>query len=528
MPDQQMVYSMPDALPSRELKTWLADEQLIVTEGPSEQKRTYYDTFDWRLYRAGSQLELALDDGHYTLTWRRIDGGELLHQARINSVPRFASDLAAPGLRRRLQSVTGGRALLPQIRLTGNMTTFRLIDNDAKTVLRIELRRDRIIVPQSTRFFALPSYAYLFPYRGYEKTFARKQKLLTRKGRLRPADRPPLDAALDCLGINPEDYSSRPLFELQPEVPAYESLRGILEKFRSIMEKNIEGAREGLDPEFLHDFLLALRRTRCILNRFSGVFNDPGLRLIEEDFRWIDELAEPTRDLDIHLGLFVDFRDRLGPEHRVAMEQLFGFLKEQKRRRQRELRTPLESPRYRRLMERWQRFLQQQPTAAALPAAASRPIADLSGQAIWTLYREVIRSGEKIDPESPAETILALLDNSRRLGYQMEIFASLYPAERIEPLRQTHARLQEILDRFHDLHLQHQALLSYRQKMEQEQRTVPAWLDAMDLLIADRENERGRTMTDYPERFRSLARKKTRRRFKRLFSNPTVTGKRGR
>jgi|GEM_PF-7122567 len=528
MPEQQMVYSMPDALPPGELKNWLADEHVIAADGPEERKRTYYDTFDWRLYRAGSLLELTFENGRYTLVWRRVLNGEILHQAKISSIPRFASEFTAPGLRRRLQAYTGGRALLPQVRLSGKLTTFRLVDNDDKTLLRIELRQDRIIVPQSTRFFALPTYAYLFPYRGYEKIYAQKQQQLTRKGRLQPVASPPLMTALDYLDITPEEYSSRPEFALQPDTPAYTALCEILERFRGVMEKNIEGAREDLDPEFLHDFLLALRRTRCILNRFSAAFPKPRLKLIEQDFDWLDSVAEPIRDLDIHLGLFDDFKSRIGADHRVALEQLFVFLQEQKRRRQRAMRTPMESPRYRRLMENWQHFLQRRPKSSTLPTAASQPIIRLSGQQIWKLYQEVARDGRKIKPESPADEILALQENSKRLGYQMTIFSSLYPKKKIDPLRQTQGQLQTILNTFHDMHLQHEALLSYRRKMEQEQRSIPEWLDAIDLLIQDRAEQRQHVMIDYPDSFRKLARKKTHRRFQRLFSDDKAAGKKGR
>jgi len=188
----------------------------------------------------------------------------------------------------------------------------------------------------------------------------------------------------------------------------------------------------------------------------------------------------------------------------------------------------MESPRYRRLMKNWQRFLQRKPELATLPPAASMPIVSLSGQQIWKLYREVIRDGRKVGPDSPPTDILTLQENSKRLGYQMKIFSSLYPEMKIGPLRQAQGQLQGMLDTFHDMHLQHQALLSYRNKMVQEQRTIPEWLDAIDLLIEDRAEERQRVLLDYPDSFKRVARKKMQGRFQRLFSDDKAAGKKGR
>ena len=56
------------------------------------------------------------------------------------------------------------------------------------------------------------------------------------------------------------------------------------------MERNIEGACNDEDPEFLHDFLLAERQTQCLLDRYSSVFPEAGLKRIREDFKWIEKI----------------------------------------------------------------------------------------------------------------------------------------------------------------------------------------------------------------------------------------------
>ena len=85
--------------------------------------------------------------------------------------------------------------------------------------------------------------------------------------------------------------------------------------------------------------------------------------------------------------------------------------------------------------------------------------------------------------------------------------------------------LQENLNSFHDLNLQHDALLKNRRKMQQEQRTMPVWLETMDLLIEDRERECRKARLEFPERFKKLTRKKMRKQVRSLLENRDTRGR---
>ena len=78
---------------------------------------------------------------------------------------------------------------------------------------------------------------------------------------------------------------------------------------------------------------------------------------------------------------------------------------------------------------------------------------------------------------------------------------------------------QKNLNSFHDLNLQHDALMGYRQKMQQEQRTMPVWLETMDLLIEDRERECVKARHEFPEMFNRLTRKKIQKQVRSLFED---------
>ncbi len=519
MPADQLIYQLPATLAPKEFKSWLEDDHVFEFEHSKNFTRIYLDTFDWRFFRSGSVLEVILEKGHYLLTWRKLGTGVVLDQRTMKSLPRFASEFIAPGLQRRMRDVIGRRSLMPQISLKSDTRKLYLLDGEEKQQLRLEIRQDRVVVPNSTGYLMLPTFVYLFPYRGYRGAYQKILHRITARGGLLPAQKDPLAEAMDYLHIEPEDYNNRPEFELNPDRDAIDGLKEVLEAFRIIMEKNIQGACQAEDPEYLHDFLIAARRTQCLLNRYPDVFQEKALKLIKQDFEWAEQFASPIRDLDIYLSLFDEFASRLDQAHRASLRPLYEYLQDQKSAKQWQMRTALESTRYKKLMENWKRFLDLKQAQKDLPEAAGRPIREVVGIRIADLYREVFSLGRKLDEESSAEALVALHQTSKKLGYHLELFHSLFPKKKIAWLMEAQLSLQKILNSFHDLNLQHDALLEYRQKMQQEQRTMPVWLETMDLLVEDRERECRKVRLEFPEMFKKLTRKKRQKQVRSLLED---------
>ncbi len=523
MSAREMIYNIPETLRLVELKDWISNNGNLVEDPPEEIERVYFDTFDWRLYNSGSVLEISTDHPGFRLTWRRLLSGELLAQSSLRKIPQLANDLIAPGLREQLKAVLGVRALMPQITVNSSTRCLRLIDGDEKTTLRIELRNDKVIVPNSTKHYKLPPIAYVFPYRGYTGVYNTVVKRISERGRLRQIREDPMVAALEFMGVSPGSYSNSPDFRLDPHKRAYDELRKILDKYRIIMEKNVAGACEDRDPEFLHDFLHASRRTQCLVKDYTRVFPGKQMVLIAQDFDWIEGITESVRSLDIYLSLFDEFVTRIDADHRDALEPLRSYLETQKRKEQQIMRTPLESPRYKRLMEQWAYFLNEDtPPLNELSADARAPILEVASEGISNIYRELVARGSEIDsddPQSAAEDLLELQVTAKRLGYEIETFKNLYPKEQIQKVMEDLKCLQDNLNSFHNLHLQHGSLLDYSKKMQQEHRTMPVWLEAIELLAADREREEHKMQREFQSCFKKLSNKKTRKRFGALFSS---------
>ena len=89
---------------------------------------------------------------------------------------------------------------------------------------------------------------------------------------LEPGHQPPLDQLLSAAGLDPEGY--RPGFraELSPDQTALAAVVAICRTLQRSWRCNEAGLKDDVDTEFLHDFRVALRRTRSALTLFRGSF----------------------------------------------------------------------------------------------------------------------------------------------------------------------------------------------------------------------------------------------------------------
>ena len=102
------------------------------------RRRTWLDTFDWRLYRAGLVLEFEQARRGGRLLLSRADGTPQAEQPVTGWPPRRpALDLPPGPVRDRIMVLISPRALLPMVRAVSTVSVTRLLNADGKTVARL-------------------------------------------------------------------------------------------------------------------------------------------------------------------------------------------------------------------------------------------------------------------------------------------------------------------------------------------------------------------------------------------------------
>lgn len=511
-------FIIPENLSFEDLQSVIQQHTRAHTEPSRTVIRTYYDSFDWRLYRKDSILEDTHDGNGHMLVWRALKGDSRDARLRLQNAPRFAGDLPQGLFRDQLEPVLEMRELVPRVRVRSRIHTLRILNKDDKTVACLAVEENKLPRQQGKRSGELDNRAIVIPVRGYPKPCKEVVKLLQGQGCM-PAQDDLMLAALLILGEIPGSYSSRLRLKLDPAMRADQATRAILHRLLDIIVQNEAGTRTGTDTEFLHDFRIAIRRTRSALTQIKAVFPKRIVDRYKNEFNWLGQITSPSRDLDVYLLNFDKYRDSLPAAMHDDIEPLRDFLIRHQKIEHKALVKALDSARYRRLITSWRSFLGQPVKERTTLRNARRAVIEVSSERIWRVYRHAIREGNAIDAESPAYVLHDLRKTCKKLRYLMEFFQSLYPSGKIRVLIRILKDLQDNLGDFQDYEVQAVTLKKISHQMINEG-TVPAdTLLAMGILIDGLERRQHQARAEFSSRFAGFSQQRNQNRFRKLFAS---------
>jgi CHAD domain-containing protein len=425
----------------------------LVAEPTGRMHGLWLDSFDGRLYRHGYALcyEPGPDAG--LLSWGRWPDGPPVHTLTATGPPRFPSDLPASPLRDVLVGLLDVRALLPLVAVQHRTHPFRLLNPHGKTIARLVLAAPgQASAPQHARQ-PVPGFVQVWPLKGYGAEVEAVMEVLTAHLSLEAVKTSPLEAALAAMDLRPDAGFFPTRIRLAPDEPAFEALRRLLRPLLTVMRLNEPGLVAGLDMEFLHDYRVALRRTRSALGQMKAVFPPIPLARFQQGFKWLSDLTGPARDLDVYLLWITGYQHTLAEPDHPALEPLVGLLREKQSDAHTALCKALQIPRYRRLLRDWQAFLDG-PSPEDLPKKSSQPLLVVASRRLARLYERVIEQGEAVTDATPAEVLHQLRITCKKLRYLVEFFRDLYPARHMNPLLRTLKQVQENLGATQDLAVQ--------------------------------------------------------------------------
>ena len=492
-------YLLPDGLDSAELSRTLAPTLALRADSVAAGERSFYDTFDGRLHRAG--LSLVHEAGRLAL----LEGG---HSERAGAhQPRppkhlLAADLPTGRLRELLLPLVERRALTRLVLVESRKRPLRVLDDEDKTVVRLVLEEPRVVGDGEG---ALRPRLHAIGVRGYDKELTRVRGLLETALGLVAADVSLQDEAAARAGGSPGGVTSKPRVSLEPDERSDRAAGRILQALLEVIEANLPGAVADIDSEFLHDLRVSVRRTRSLLRQLRPAFPAEPVQHFRAEFRWLQRVTGPSRDLDVYVLEFDDFSATLPEQRRPELGALRELLIERRVRERRRMVRALRSERTGRLLTEWREFLTglEEPGAAVGPAA-EYPVVQLASARIAKVYKRIVKAGKRIDDSSPPQALHELRKQGKELRYLLELFTSLYPAHVTKPMLRTLRALQEMLGRFQDREVQAQLIRS----LGEEVRTLDdgaAALLAMGQLVYRLEEQQAEARARFAERFAAFA-----------------------
>lgn len=496
----------------------LNPDQEIAADADSEFSRTFLDTFDWRLFRKGFVLYADSVEGRMQLACQTLDTSELVHIQTCDRIPVFVEDLPDGKMHKAFAPILEMRALLPQARLNGRKQCWRLLNKQKKTVVRLKLERasveDSGREPKKLRL-----RFYLEAVKGCVKDFTELGNLLRERLNFPPVTPNVLVSALDLLGRHAADYTSKLGLHLEPAMRADAAVRMVFSRLFSILESNEAGTKQPIDCEFLHDFRVAIRKTRTLLNQSKNILPKDLIEQFAQEFSWLGKSTGPSRDLDVCLLNFDGYKNAVPVSIRNDLEPLRDFIRNKQKDAQSELIKALESSRYAKLKKEWRKFLVQSPDRTLLKSQAEKPIREIADARIRNVYKAIRRKGRAIDFDTKPSKLHRLRIHCKKLRYLMDFFRSLYPAKPVRHLSKSLKALQDNLGRFQDLKVQSLILQRYTAEMMESRAAAARTLLAMGVLVRELQKERERVRCDFMQRFKEFDSPENRKRFQSLFKN---------
>ncbi|MFI3189393.1 metal-chelation protein CHAD [Crenothrix sp. D3] len=476
-----------------------SDCQLISSQ---PEVKTYYDSFDWRLYEHGIICEFVAP----TLTFKSSKNESVIAEKELKKVPKFSQQFKCETVRLILEPILEMRALSPVCTIAYTVHQFIILNEDKKTLLRLiieehEQINHRVIV-QSLK--------------GYGNAAESITNTLTQLG-LIAANEPTLIDALTQQGRDVNDYSSKLAIQLTPELRADVASKMIYSCLLTTIKSNEQGTIADIDSEFLHDFRVAVRRTRAALSQLKDVLPHDINTRYAKFFSWLGSVTSPTRDLDVYLLNFAYYKSLLPVSMRGHLKPLHDYLCKKQKQAQRELAKNLHSTEYLTTLVEWEKMLSESTQSDSIAINAGLTIKALADKRLWKSFKRVLREGEAITDQSPAEALHDLRKSCKKLRYLMEFFQSLYEKNAIKSLIKSLKGLQEVLGDFQDCQVQEDNLKLFSEEMQTMNTPTDTFL-AMGSLIQSLDTHRHEIRSHFALKFAEFKQEETQVTFKLLFN----------
>jgi CHAD domain-containing protein len=459
--DHQEVEWQFDADDLESVESWLGQHNsgssglLIAPESTVEITDTYYDTDDWRFYRAGYALRVRNTDGEIEATMKSLTPAEgSLRRRREISEP--LSDDGPATLKKaegpvggRSKTLVGRREMRSLFTIKTRRQGFALLlegsaDGNQEDVRIGEILLDTSKIPlgeASARLTRVELEAGIgtAPTPDLLGFVDEMQSVLD----LAPASISKYETGLYACGLNPEgDFEFGPT-RIDPSMSLGEVAFAVLRTQFAEMLDHEPGTRLGEDPEELHDMRVPTRRMRAAMKVFEGALPERASWLREE-LRWVANALGEVRDLDVQIERFQSWKEEADEESSEYLKKILAITHKRWAEARKNMLETLDSVRYERLLSSFAEMLRLGPAAELELEQANGK--DHAGEAVTAAapalvsdrYRKWRKAAKRLDESSSPEAFHDVRKKGKRLRYTLEFVADVYgkPVQKlVKPLK---------------------------------------------------------------------------------------------
>lgn len=467
-------------------------------------ERTVLDSFDGLLHAAGLRLELRQADEGPQLLLR--GGGGAAAVLAVDDVPALADDLPPGPFRARLAPVLGVRALIPQVSFGAVETVATERDADGKALVVVTIVEE--LTGDDVADVGAPYAVEVQELAGYAKAARRTGDVLATLG-LDGAEGDAADAVAADAGVDLAGFDGSPTVPLDPEAPAIESYRTVLLHLLDTVDANWQGTVDDVDPEFLHDLRVAVRRSRSVVSESKRVLPFEVRKRFAAELRWLGGATGAARDLDVYVIEWDRYVAPLGAAA-SALAPVREHLEDQRRGAHADLAKQLRSRRCTALRTQWRSWLEADRPNGEPGREADRRTEEVVAARIVAAHDHLVAGGRLIDAHSPGEALHDLRKDAKKLRYLLECFGGLYEPRNRKAFVQRLKALQDNLGEHQDAEVHTDQLRAIAEEIHGTDAGGAGTLLAMGELTAHLQQRRRATRAEFAERFAAFDTAETR------------------
>lgn len=438
----------------------LADRLGQVACGQRSVVETLYlDRADRWLRRHGWLLECTCAQQQVRLRLRRLDQGSALTVDQPTCVPATVAAIHAPAMRARLTGLLGDCALECVQRWHSEVWHGVHRDQAGVDICAIVLTAHHS--GRTTRPLDPPLMLELIAQRGYGRATRAWAGTL-------PNNVPVTALAHDCHRLLEQAYVAAAIrvpsmgdTALVAGQPALPVIADVLLVQALTMAACLPPAATALGPEQVHDFRVALRRSRALLRGFKQVVGADLERHFRREFAWLSRATSRLRDLDVmaaEVALPAWPYGELAEPERAA---LGAFIDQLRAHDQAALLQRLQAPRYTNVQSLWQTTLAHWRLHGA---GAGHVLGACAGAAIAAALARTHRQAVALLHEPSTPALHELRKRYKRLRYLVEPCAALYARVDVGAVLTELKRLQTMLGERCDWQAQLALLARWRRR----------------------------------------------------------------
>ena len=235
-----------------------------------------------------------------------------------------------------------------------------------------------------------------------------------------------------------------------------EAGRGFLHQQLLKLRKAEPVAREGIDPEGVHDMRVATRRLRAALKLLGETVYDPQItdRYRKGLRRLANSLGE-TRDTDVFLEHLKEYIAALPEADQAGLDPLRRELVHRHHKSRNTMLKALDSAKIEKLLRKLEHFVYT-PGRGLAPddkddnEASPSLVRHFAASATWRRYEEVLAYETVIGPQTQIAVLHRLRVACKRLRYTLEFFEDALPATSFKSLHDQLVKVQDALGILHD------------------------------------------------------------------------------